>query len=166
MLNKMLQIFALKAKDAKLEYWINTSTLLLGAYGLQKDMYVANICILDKDEYNLLDLQYELSNYSMKMESLIGGYRISYNSTFMPIVADDNYLIEQNESSVPYINIIITTMENNIIKYNNTFLADKYPNHFIKKNNLYPLKYYNVNGIKMYGPNDPIEYINRIYKYK
>jgi len=165
-MSSIIRDFATVANNAKLNYWIDSSTLLVGAYGLNKKLTNYNLCILDIDEYNLLDLKYNLSSYGLEIIEYEGGFKIQRSDGFIASTYDDaNYYTFSNQlQDKSWINVIVCVLEGDIVRYKNDRLYKSYPNSYHKKKSLYPLIGYSVNNVVLNGPKNPKPYIKRVYK--
>lgn len=168
MIRDILSIFVNAASDKNLIYWLDSSSLVQSSYGLaQKNPINVNICINSLDEYDFLDMRYDLEQHKLHIQSHEGGYKIVPALQFKPSHETDTCsqrIDGDNLSDTPSINILIIEENNNRTYYRNNYLNIKWPNHYHLTKDLYPLKYYKLYGLTVSGPNNPIPYINRAYK--
>ena len=168
MIRDILGIFVKYANEKNFNYWLDSSSLVSGTYGIvQNDLQDVNICINSLDEYELLDLRYDLEQHNLHIQSHEGGYKIVPALQFKPTYEDDvcsQRIDGDNLSNIPSINILIIVESNGRTYYRNNYINIKWPNHYNLIKDLYPLKQYIIYGIKVPGPNNPIPYINRAYK--
>lgn len=72
-----------------------------------------------------------------------------------------------NTHKFPFLDIFIVEEKNGKIYYNSSNIQSWGKRDgeeiFIKKEELYPLKLYNFGEIKIWGPNNPIPFLNAIY---
>ena len=61
------------------------------------------------------------------------------------------------------LDIFITKEENNLIKYISEKALNIWQNDYFTHTELYPLKKYQFENYVVYGPNNPIPYLNRLY---
>jgi phosphorylcholine metabolism protein LicD len=130
-----------------IDYWISRGTLL----GAVRHSNIipwskslnSEFCTSDENTDKLNNLMEKIKN---------DGYQIQ-------IDVMGNYVIFSNSNSNVKVHIILYTIgSNQIIK-----LKNNKENDYFTFNELYPIKQYQFSYFKLYGPNNPTPYLNRIY---
>jgi len=166
MADRILTVFSKVSARTDLEYWIDSATLMMGVYGVYSERKSYNICILDYDEYDFLDMRYSLSEFGFDIMSYEGGYKIVEKMNYRPVTEHDtitNKIYGDNNDNATCLNIIVTTKSENNIIYKNPALQKKWHKNFHDESNLFPLKIYKIKENYLKGPKNPMPYINRVF---
>jgi len=114
----------------------------------------ADFCIMDTDVDNLLKLKDELLSNNMGIVEWFGGYKI------YDLNGKD---IEGKNFKFPFIDLFIMVQDGNKIILKNKTALRLWTNEYYYLDDLYPLKLYDFEDYQIYGPNNPIVYLNRSY---
>ena len=109
---------------------------------------------MESEVNKLVKLKKLLKINNLGMVEWFGGYKIyDLNGTK---ITDKNY-------RYPFVDIFICTEIDGKIVYKSKIARDIWSNEYINFSNLFPLKLYKLDEIQIYGPNDPNDYLNRVF---
>lgn len=150
---KILQIL----EKHNIIYWIQGGTLLgavrnKGIIPWDDDI---DISILENDITKLESLKSELNLINLDIVHAFFGYKI-YDMNGKEIQKSYNF-------KFPFIDIFVTKYDKNIIKYTSEKALSIWQNDYFTQDELYPLKKYQFESYEVYGPNNPIPYLDRLY---
>jgi len=132
------------------------SELKKKGYGLYKSFYGYKIYLLNgtpikKNLWRDHKKQFKLKNPHIKGRSNISKYASkTYKKSSHPVYEGYKY---------PFLDIFFAKEKEDKIIYPN----NHWKNCYYLKNDFYPLKLYNFKNIKVYGPNNPIMYLEQCY---
>lgn len=113
-----------------------------------------DFCIMDSDINNLFKMESELKKINLGIVSWFGGYKIyELNGKDIP---DKNF-------KYPFIDLFVMTKIDNKIVLKGQFARNFWPNEYYYVDELYPLKLYDFEDYQLYGPREPIKYLDRCY---
>jgi len=140
--------------EKQITYWISGATLLSSVKNKELLPWLDNgdFCIMESEVNKLLKIKKILKHNSLGMVEWFGGYKIyNLNST----------KIENKDYGYPFINIFICIKIDNKIVYKSKTAMNMWKNEYF--NSLLPLNLYTLGDIKLYGPNNPDDYLNRVF---
>ena len=151
LVKKIITIFNKK----NLKYWMSGGTLLgavrdKGLIHWDDDVDFAYI-----NTQKLLSMKKELNDNNLEIIPYFFGYKIFDIS---------GEKIKNHKFKYPFIDLF--TMVDNGNKYIQKYkrAREYWPHEIYYKNELYPLKLYDFDNLKLYGPNNPINYLDKCYK--
>lgn len=160
-------------------YWIDGGTLL-GAIR-HKNIIPwdddADLCLDYRFEDKFLTLRNQFVEKGYDIAPFWGGYKIFPIDGKRIQVENKNWSWTGNQSKnnnnqdndikykYPFIDIFFCKKdkENNNIVYANKKVNDIYKKYYHETDHLYPLKKYNFGNIMLWGPNNPIPYLDRAF---
>lgn len=157
-LKKLLKIMHDNFTNNKIEYSMFSGTLLGSMRHKDKIPWDddADVFILEENEKNVENINWE--NYGCKLHKHWIGYKLCF--------IDGKKAIENNtemEWNYPFVDIFVSKYFGDKIAYKNEQCRKLWPNEYIYKQELYPLKLYKFGDLYLYGPNKPYNYINRYF---
>jgi phosphorylcholine metabolism protein LicD len=138
-------------------YWIHSGTLL----GAIRNKCIipwdddVDITILEKDIQNFLNLKIELNKLNIVIVHNYFGFRI-YDK-------NGEIIKPQYKFKFPFIDVFVAREDNYIIKYISPEALNKWNNDYFTHDELYPLKKYQFEDYEVYGPQNPYNYLDRLY---
>ena len=144
-------------ESTKIKYWIHTDALL-GAIKYKKIIPwddTIDFCILKDDENKLIYLKRILTKQNLGITEWFGGYKI-YEL--------DGIKIDNVDYLYPFINILLFKEENNKIILKSKSAQKLWIQEEYNKDDIFPLKLYDFENDKVYGPNKPENILNKLYK--
>jgi len=140
----------------KIKYWISGGTLL-GAVRdkgiVQWDDY-ANLCILRESENTLLKMKLDLVSNKLGVSNWFGGYRV-YDLEGTPI--------PNKKFKYPFIDIFVCEKIDGKVQFASKIARKLWANEFFYPQELFPLRLYDFEKFKLYGPNEANNHLDRIY---
>jgi FkbM family methyltransferase len=140
--------------EKQITYWISGATLLSSIKNKQLLPWLnnADFCIMESEVNKLLKMKKILKHNNLGMIEWFGGYKIyDLNST----------KIKNKEYGYPFINIFVCIEIDNKIVYKSKTAMNMWKNEYF--NSLLPLKLYELGDTKLYGPNNPNDYLDRVF---
>jgi len=158
-------------RSYNLTYWIDAGTML-GAVR-HHDVIPwdddADVCIMENDEEKLLALKPILYETGYGLVKWWGGYKI------FPLNGTDIKYLDYNKNQkdkdreyydykFPFLDVFLIKDYGSIYHLANPLAKKKWPKYYHDKKDLFPLKEYKFHDFMVYGPNNPIPYLDRAYK--
>jgi len=144
-------------ESKNIKYWIHTD-ILLGAIKYKKIIPwddTIDFCILESDEIKLIYLRKVLKKKNLGIVEHLGGYKI-YEL--------DGIKISNVDYLYPFINILLFKEEQNQIVLHSKTAQKLWPNENYNKDDIFPLKKYELENTLVYGPNNATHILNKLYK--
>ena len=172
-LRKMLRDIDSLFNAKGVRYWIDGGTLL----GAVRHKNVipwdddADICVPSRDEKKLLGLTRWLNSTGYGLSKFWGGYKIyplngmdirDYNRNWKwtdKSFDNDN----QINYKFPFVDIFMVSEQYSIIDFTDRRVKQVFPNFYHRKKDLLPLKRYPFDDFELWGPANPIPYLDRAY---
>jgi phosphorylcholine metabolism protein LicD len=154
LIKKVHSIFEVR----NIRYWIHTD-ILLGAIKYKKIIPwddIIDFCILEEDEIKLIYLRKVLKNKNLGIVEWFCGYKI-YEL--------DGINIEGQEYKYPFINILTFKKEKNDIILKSKSAQKLWNKEIYHKDDIFPLKLYDLEDSVVYGPNKPENILDKLYKH-
>lgn len=147
-----------------LVYWMNGGTLLgavrhKGVIPWDDD---ADLYIMSNDENKFLSLKQTLNNNGYDIGHFWGGYKV-YPINGKPIQNKLMNAIMNYDYKFPFIDIFLIKQIDDKFVDANESCRKMWPNSYFMVSELYPLKSYEFDGFELMGPNNPIQYLDRLY---
>lgn len=148
-INKYLQIISDLFDKHNIKYWIISGTLL----GSVRHGEIvpwdddADIGVMESDITKILYLNDHLKAFGYE---IVPSWKI--------------YKFRKIGIEYPFIDIFCFIKEENKYVMNHKDLRDTWPNEYYLEDELFPLKKYKFANMYLYGPQYPIEHLDRIYK--
>lgn len=139
-----------------IEYWIIGGALI----GTMRNSYMVtwdddiDIAIMDHMSINLENLEPELNKNNLVLHKFWFGYKI-YEKT--------GKNIPNNDFKYPFIDIFIYMKDNNILIFKDEVARKEWAQEYFNITDVFPLKEYNFEHIKVLGPNNPYDFLDRVY---
>jgi len=155
-LNKLIKTTVSIFHKNDFKYWMCGGTTI----GAIRDKGIipwdddADFCIMDTDIENLLKMEKDFKSNNLGLVEWFGGYKI------YDLAGKD---IEGRNFKFPFIDLFIMVQNDNKILLKNKIALHHWPNEYYFIDELYPLRLYDFEDYQIYGPNSPIEYLNRSY---
>lgn len=153
-LRKMLRDIDNLFNEKGVRYWIDGGTLL----GAVRHKNVipwdddADICVPSRDEKKLLGLTRWLNNIGYGLSKFWGGYKI------YPLNG-----IDIRDYKFPFVDIFMVSEQFSIIDFTDKRVKQVFPNFYHRKKDLLPLKRYQFDDFELWGPANPIPYLDLAY---
>lgn len=156
-INDLFKKIIILLERHNITYWIQGGTLLgsvrnKGIIPWDDDI---DISILEDDIIKLRNLKEELNEMDLDITDSFFGYKI-YDKNGTNIKGHETF-------KFPFIDIFVTKKYNTIIKYVSKQALDIWKNDYFTLDELYPLKKYQFEDYEVYGPNNPYNYLDRLY---
>jgi len=170
-LYKMMKLFHDTCSKYNVTYWIDGGTLLgavrhNGIIPWDDDI---DVCIFKDDVPKLKLIKKELNLLNYDIVPFWGGFKMfpingkninvhnkNWSWKTLEIKEDYNY-------KYPFLDIFIANLKNEAVHFDNGNVRKTWPQYYHKKRDLVPFKFYRFGNMLLYGPNDPIPYLNRAY---
>lgn len=143
-------------EDNNIEYWITCGTLLgsIRDKGLISWDDDADIAIMKENINKILILKDEFKKHNIGIVSWFGGYKLyDLNGTD----------IEDKNFKYPFIDIFSEIKKDNIYMYQSELANKIWPLEKYKHDDIFPLKRYDFEDFQVYGPNNGINILNKIF---
>ena len=153
LLNKVHTLF----EKNNIKYWMCSNTLL-GAVknkGLIPWDDEAHLSVMESQVDKILKLRIELQKNNLGITEWFGGYKI---------FELDGIKIPGKQFLYPFVDILVCTEENNKIIFLSKSARKLWKDEFFYVNELYPLRLYDFENFKLYGPKDFEKHLTRIYE--
>lgn len=140
----------------KITYWMIGGTLLgavrnKGMISWDDD---ADIAILDNMEQKLNSIKDELSSEGLGLVPAFFGYKI-FNL--------NGRVIKEYDFKYPFLDVFVTVRDKDKIILRDQGARDSWPKEIYDYNKTFPLKEWEYEDFKLWGPNDPIPLLDTIY---
>jgi phosphorylcholine metabolism protein LicD len=141
----------------KITYWIQGGTLLgavrnNGIIPWDDDI---DISVINTDEKKLILLKKEFLKNGLDIIPYSFGYKI-YD-------VNGSIIKPEYKFKFPFVDVFIVKNTNDIFKYTSYHAFNIWKNDYFTKEELYPLKLYQFENYKVYGPQNPFPYLDRLY---
>lgn len=147
-INKYLEIISNIFDKQNIKYWIISGTLLGSVRHGQMVPWDddADIGVMESDINKILGLNEYLKTIGYE---IVSSWRI--------------YKFRKIGTEYPFIDLFCYIKDKDKYVMNHIDLREEWPNEYYLEDELFPLKIYKFGNMHLYGPNYPLEYLDRMY---
>jgi phosphorylcholine metabolism protein LicD len=143
----------------KIPYWVTAGTLL-GCVRHKR------LIPWDDDLDVCIDVKYSKKLYSLKKKLNNDGYDIIiWGGGYKIFPLNGTHIRDDIKHKFPCLDVFLNSKLGDISRYHLKWAKDIWPNEYYYNKELYPLTLYKFGNYKVYGPYNPIMFLNRAYGY-